>query len=413
MHDSNAVPPDVPVGRKSHAHATKTTKTNHTHAHAHAAAHMKRSLKPSKSPEISSSPSRSAPSPPATTGSSNALGYSLSVCAIGVLVLVATVGLRRLADAPRWVHGVVCSGGVFASFILHDFLQELITKTTEGRIPLGMTAFEFLACAFCPAVELLVSGRPLFATGKLAPCWAFWSISAFLLASLALGNIALKFVSYPVKVVLKSSKLLPAMLMGKVILGKKYLAFQYVAAVSLCAGVVGCSYADKYVEGGKPSSALGVCLLLVAVCCDAVSPVVQEQMLGQHSVHAAELMLRTNLIALGGILSVWVASGEYASFPALQGGGDDPTFLIISLCTYGMTSFVGVTFMLALIEAHGSAVGVAVGTLRKVVTVLLSFLWWGKAFSLTFAVSGLAVLAAIALNSQAKRLDAALCPAAR
>lgn len=345
--------------------------------------------------------------------SSNALSYSLSVCTIGVLVLVATVGLRRLADAPSLVHGAVCSVGVFASFILHDFLQELIVKTTEGRMPLGMTSFEFLACALCPAVELLVSGRPLFATGKQAPCWAFWSLSAFLLASLALGNIALKYVSYPVKVVLKSSKLLPAMFMGKVILGKKYLGFQYISAVLLCAGVVGCSYADKYVEGGKPSSALGVCLLLIAVCCDAISPVVQEQMLGQHSVQAAELMVRTNIIALGGILSAWVASGEYASFPALMGSVDDPTFLLISLCTYGMTSFVGVTFMLALIEAHGSAVGVAVGTLRKVVTVLISFLWWGKTFSLTFALSGLAVVTSIALNSQARKLDAALCSAPR
>ena len=151
-----------------------------------------------------------------------------------------------------------------------------------------------------------------------------------------------------------------------------------------------------------------MCLLLIAVCCDAISPVVQEQMLGQHSVQAAELMVRTNIIALGGILSAWVASGEYASFPALMGSVDDPTFLLISLCTYGMTSFVGVTFMLALIEAHGSAVGVAVGTLRKVVTVLISFLWWGKTFS-TFALSGLAVVTSIALNSQARKLDAALC----
>ena len=238
LHDVEAVPPELPVRRKPHAHtqATKTVRVNSTHGHAHAAAHTRRTTKSSQSPELSPSPSEPVPaaSPPATTmASSNALSYSLSVCTIGVLVLVATVGLRRLADAPSLVHGAVCSVGVFASFILHDFLQELIVKTTEGRMPLGMTSFEFLACALCPAVELLVSGRP-FATGKRAPCWAFWSLSAFLLASLALGNIALKYVSYPVKVVLKSSKLLPAMFMGKVILGKSIWASVHLCRPAVC-----------------------------------------------------------------------------------------------------------------------------------------------------------------------------------
>ena len=37
-----------------------------------------------------------------------------------------------------------------------------------------------------------------------------------------------------------------------------------------------------------------------------------------------------------------------------------------TLAVYGGTSFVGVSFMLALIDVWGSAAGVAVGTLRKV-----------------------------------------------
>ena len=56
----------------------------------------------------------------------------------------------------------------------------------------------------------------------------------------------------------------------------------------------------------------------------------------------------------------------------------------------------------------GSAVGVAVGTLRKVVTVVISFVWWSKPFSPTFALSGIAVLAAIAVNVCAKRKSSIL-----
>lgn len=316
------------------------------------------------------------------------------------------LGFRRLVSAPPWIHALVCSCGVFVSFILHDFLQELIVKMTKGRIPLGMTCFEFAACAGLPGLQLALSRRGCFETGKTAPSWPFWAIAGFLLASLALGNVALRWVSYPVKVVLKSSKLLPAMGMGVLLLGKRYTWPQYLAALCLTVGVVGASYADRYVEGDKESSLLGVGLLLVAVCCDAISPVMQERMLGKYAISAPELMLRTNLIALVGILFAWVAAREaemYVDLPA-----HNPLLLLLALCVYGTSSWLGVTFMLALIEGHGSAMGVAVGTLRKVITIVLSFLWWRKPFSSSFALSGLAVLLSIALNAKAKAVSDAV-----
>ena len=57
-----------------------------------------------------------------------------------------------------------------------------------------------------------------------------------------------------------------------------------------------------YVGAYAVGALLGVGLLLVAVCCDAISPVMQERMLGKYAIRAPELMLRTNLIAFVGIL---------------------------------------------------------------------------------------------------------------
>jgi len=307
------------------------------------------------------------------------------------------------AWAPAWVHGAVCSGGVFASFVLHDFLQEVITKDTAGTLPLLMTSFEFGACSLLPALQLVVAQGPRgFVAPKGVAMWPVAAIAACLLASLSLGNVALRYVSYPLKVVLKSSKILPAMLMGVAMLGKRYLWPHYAAALMLSAGVIGCTAADKWVEGGRPSSAMGVCLLLVAVCCDAVSPVLQERLLGGEQLSPAQLMLRTNLLALLGTLAAWILTGEHAALAALPAA--EPAHLLLALGAFGCSSFAGVTFMLALIEVWGSAVGVAVGTLRKVLTIWLSFFWWSKPFSATFAVSGLAVLLALALNAAAKRL---------
>ena len=80
----------------------------------------------------------------------------------------AVFGLRCLVVAPAWVHAAVCTFGVFASFIVHDFLQEHIVKSTGGRMPLLMTAFEFLACLAFPAMQLVIEQRDIRAPFRLS-----------------------------------------------------------------------------------------------------------------------------------------------------------------------------------------------------------------------------------------------------
>ena len=69
-----------------------------------------------------------------------------------------------------------------------------------GHLPLLITSFEFGSCATLSLLTMLVQKQ----NPTDAPRLSLLRISLLVLASLVSGNVALKWVSYPVKVVVNS-----------------------------------------------------------------------------------------------------------------------------------------------------------------------------------------------------------------
>lgn len=89
-------------------------------------------------------------------------------------------------------------------------------------------------------------------------------------------QVSMRFVSMPLQIVLKSSKIIPVMVGGRFITGKRYSAADYASAALLAAGVAVFSFA-----GGNAASAasgagsagavvIGSGILAVTLCCDAL-----------------------------------------------------------------------------------------------------------------------------------------------
>ena len=273
-----------------------------------------------------------------------------------------------------------------------------------------MSSFEFLACAVGAGLQLVTCDRHrACATDTKSLGIREWGmfivVTALLFVSLNLGNIALKYVSFPVKVVIKSSKLVPAMLIGVLLLSKRYTATHYCAALLLCGGVIGVTLSNDALVSSAPVSGvdsslqtLGIAFLFLAVCADSVIPVVQEMLLRVWRVGQAEIMLGTNALGFLVEAAVWMQTNEVETLATL-GEREGSAHLFSTLAIYGSTSFVGIAAMLMVISVWGSAVGVAVATLRKVVTVVISFIAYPKQFTWSFAVSGALVLASIVLTA--------------
>eukprot|EP00324_Dicrateria_rotunda_P005698 CAMPEP_0206170958 /NCGR_PEP_ID=MMETSP1474-20131121/40762_1 /ASSEMBLY_ACC=CAM_ASM_001110 /TAXON_ID=97495 /ORGANISM="Imantonia sp., Strain RCC918" /LENGTH=223 /DNA_ID=CAMNT_0053578053 /DNA_START=115 /DNA_END=786 /DNA_ORIENTATION=- len=212
--------------------------------------------------------------------------------------------------------------------------------------------------------------------------------------------MALSWVSYPVKVVIKSCKLLPTMALGGFLLRKRYALLDQAAAVCLCAGIVGFTLADADLGGkGKSSSPLGVALLVFAVCCDAVQVLLQERMLrGRHDLTPMHVMAHTNGFAFFAICPAIFATGEHLRLPESLPWG--------SLLLYGSSSWVGVCCFISLTRSWGATAAVIATNTRKLLTVALSFVIFPKPLKPAFALSGASIAFGVYLHHLRKASDA-------
>ncbi len=302
--------------------------------------------------------------------------------------------------------------GVVGAGVAHALLQEQLVHKMPSRMPLVLTAYEFGVCSALSATYLAIYGwngpppRPL----------PILRVSALVCASLVSGNIALRWVSYPVKVIIKSCKLLPTMALGALLLGKRYSVWDHVCAVLLCCGLVGFTLADA-TEAADASSSdaatsgtslLGVALLLLAVCCDAVQVLLQERLLRDEPHYTPmHVMVQTNGLGLLAVLAALVASGGSADVAS-------DSLPWMRLVLYGATSWFGVSCFLALARTFGGTAAVVASNSRKLFSIVLSFLVFPKPCSSMQLVSGLSVLSGVSIHVYRKnvaRLPSSAAPA--
>ena len=266
----------------------------------------------------------------------------------------------------------------------------------QKKMPLVVTAYEFGVCSTLSVAYLAIFGRGNART----PFWPLVRISILVFSSLVSGNIALRWVSFPVKVIIKSCKLLPTMALGSVLLSKAYSIWDHVAAILLCCGLVGFTLAshDTAASVGKSeksTSLLGIALLFFAVCCDAVQVLLQERLVkAEPQLTPMHVMVYTNGLAFVAVLGGVIATGEISQVPQGLPSGH--------LLLYGATSWVGVCCFIALARSHGGTAAVVATNSRKLISIILSFIVFPKPLTTTMLMSGMCVSAGVAVHAYRK-----------
>jgi solute carrier family 35 (adenosine 3'-phospho 5'-phosphosulfate transporter), member B3 len=257
--------------------------------------------------------------------------------------------------------------------------------------------------------------------------YIFLSILVFGSAGLATESV--KYVSYPTKVVFKSSKLIPTMLVASIMQRKIYTYTEYAAAMFLCIGAAGYAYGGASSSAAGHDTSYGIVLLVVSVFCDAIVPNVQKRLLSKANsgsnqqglpklsvdsdtkdsavstnhvggVSADELMVNTNTVGFGILLFYMIITGHMQEFLATC---TIQPILLLFLLTVGTCLSVAVYAYTRLIQESGSVFAVSVATLRKVATVVLSFVLFPKPLRFIHIGSGFLVLGGILLSSSAPK----------
>jgi drug/metabolite transporter (DMT)-like permease len=223
------------------------------------------------------------------------------------------------------------------------------------------------------------------------------SIVGILLAlAHGLGNTALQYSSYPLKVAFKSCKLVPTMALGKCVTGKTHTALQYIAALIMGMGLAVLTAADLFttkkmrlqhssihnqessLSSSSSSSLLGPILLGISTILDSAVPNLQEQLLQSAKVNTSELIFVSNAIMCLVLVVYTMYSGELIAAWNYCREHVDASVILIG---QGLCAYFGLQSYLAIIRDHGGVAGVLFANARKVCTILLSFLLFSKPFN--------------------------------
>ncbi|XP_059828415.1 adenosine 3'-phospho 5'-phosphosulfate transporter 2 [Hypanus sabinus] len=304
----------------------------------------------------------------------------------------------NLGDCSRSMQFVICVTGVFVFYLVYGYLQELIFSL-EGFKPFGwyLTLVQFAFYSTFGLVELQFTQDKR----RRIP-WKTYMLIAFLtVATMGLSNTSLGYLNYPTQVIFKCCKLIPVMIGGVFIQGKRYNFVDVSAALCMSLGLIWFTLADSKVAPNFNFA--GIALISMALCADAAIGNVQEKAMKLHNGSNSEMVLYSYSIGFLYILMGLVCTR-----------GLGPAFVFCSrhlLQTYGyafvfsLTGYFGISFVLALIKLFGALVAVTVTTGRKAMTIGLSFLFFSKPFTLHYIWSGLLVLIGIFLNIYSKNKD--------
>jgi len=287
----------------------------------------------------------------------------------------------------------------------------------------AVTLFQF---GFCFVLPFVTSRGAVMRTfpRTFHQAKPYIKLSFLVFGATGFATESLKYVSYPTKVVFKSAKLIPTMVVATAFdPDKTFSCLQYLSAFLICCGACGYSYDSGGTSNREDlhTSYYGVILLTISTICDALVPNLQKQLMSSPpksskeagrpvpilpldnsspcGLSAQALMVNVNAVGFLMILFGMVVSGSLLD--AVKASLIDPRLLLYLTCV-GLGLSTAVLAYTKLIKASGPVLAVAVSTLRKVATIILSYFLFPKPVLGIHIFSGCLVLVGILLNTCCK-----------
>jgi len=203
-------------------------------------------------------------------------------------------------------------------------------------------------------------------------------VAAAMMCSRALTNIALLLLNYPTQVIFKSMKLISVMVGSVCCLKQQYDRCEYIAAPVLVLSAVLFTFGDA---NDLSFNALGIVVVSVSLIFDAIHANAQQLVLQAQTERdtTLELLVYSNLLAAAMAFVVSFCCGEVTQIQYEYLPAQPPStalrlflwFLVRVICLY-----VGVSAFVVFIKRFGAVFGVTITTIRKILTVLLSYVFY-------------------------------------
>eukprot|EP00542_Grammatophora_oceanica_P018830 CAMPEP_0194046640 /NCGR_PEP_ID=MMETSP0009_2-20130614/22050_1 /TAXON_ID=210454 /ORGANISM="Grammatophora oceanica, Strain CCMP 410" /LENGTH=397 /DNA_ID=CAMNT_0038692011 /DNA_START=97 /DNA_END=1290 /DNA_ORIENTATION=+ len=298
----------------------------------------------------------------------------------------------------------MCFCGLQLSYLTWGIMQELImtrefnpTDTApDGRFP--SAAFVVFSNRFLAVLVAMIAVRikhgAVFSNNK-APLIAFTPCALSNTMSSWSQYASLKWVSFPVQTVFKSSKIIPVMIMGKMLKGTSYPWGQYVEALFITLGVAVFSVASKSSDSDTATEFWGVLFLLLYISFDSFTSQWQDRVYtkyGRENVDPYQMMLGVNSSAICITIAGLIISGDfpkvYDFFLA------NPNCLWFNVVT-AITSASGQLCIFYTIKEFGPIVFTIIMTTRQMISITISAVLFGHEITAVALLGALLVFSVL------------------
>lgn len=243
------------------------------------------------------------------------------------------------------------------------------------------------AVAIIFALVMAVSrGEPLT---NVAPLWKYFAISLSNVGATTCQYEALKYVAFPVQMLGKSFKMMPVMLWGIAISGKRYGYVDW-----LVAGAVTCGVTEFLLTGNiaakqsDGTSMHGLMLLGLFLALDGFTSTFQEKLFSEYSVSKYNQMLYVNIGSACVSMTTMLLTGSVGK--AFDFCAAHPE--LIRDASVLSSSAVGAQFFIySQVKEFGALVFAATMNVRQLISIMISYQKYGNSIS-TSQVWGLVLV---------------------
>lgn len=287
-----------------------------------------------------------------------------------------------------------CFVGLQASYLTWGYVQEKVMTTdyTTGRFPSAtFCVFSNRLLAILVAASVVIyQHRRLHLP---APLWAFAPCSVSNSLSSYGQYQALRYVSFPLQTLSKSTKVVPVMLMGKLLNRKSYPWIEYVEAGLISLGVSMFALSERSRKTEATTQVLGVVMLALYIVSDSFTSQWQSRVYREHpGVDQFQMMFAVNVWSVAMTLAALLLSSEF--FSTLTFLGDNPA-AIWDQIVISITSATGQLFIYYTIKRFGPVVFTIIMTTRQMFSMVLSTIAFGHAMGVAAYAGAMIVFGAI------------------
>jgi adenosine 3'-phospho 5'-phosphosulfate transporter B3 len=240
-------------------------------------------------------------------------------------------------------------------------------------------------------------------------------------------NMAMQYINYPAKTLMKSSRIVFTMIFGVVITRKKYRFMDYFVVLCMVAGLAIFMHADA--TSSAVFQPLGVIMLTVSLICDGAISNMSENIMKQYGVGQDEFIFRMYSIALVAITAAAAVKGDLqlgiiwmmkpGTYDEVLEGvpQDQVTWTVFSkfavVVLFSSMGFFGSSCSAAITKNFGALTMSITSTARKATTLFLSFFLFNNVCTAEHIVGVIIFIAALTAKSLRRSKDPRSRPSIR